>query len=562
MNERNRPNTSDSAEQPHLQSLATQGVEAIRGGGGTSAFGRLLRYDVEILNAAFNVLRKYRQYYFSRPYLKSLLFNLTNKKQEAQQLKKHVFNSCAEPLQYAKSEFKSSCQSFLLFIKVYKECKAWLNSAEFKEKYKNNPFPPYLNPSLVDYSQINPNLAWDLNLKIPHHYDCLYISNGLSASAATEMFFKTCNVNFIHFPLLRNKEFYKNLLTKYNNQKKNVISLGYGSFMSGYCLYDIQNAKHLKELLPKNIPFFYIVRDPISRIKSALNHLAGSKNIFFKKFNLTFSYQNLIPQAKYWCSDDSRPSFGLFKTSSFFNNDYQWWMIWWQTFLASDSIFSTFKDNIGLVHCINFDDLTGKKGITSFCKAAEFFKFDLPENTEIFGNKVWNAMQGFLPSTLYIHSDDLSKTEASEESLDKEGGFNIIITLPSHLKEEEKSLMDISNEIEENLMRDETRILMLIKENDLKNLKENTPLYQRTIQFLKGYVDAIQNEIERRKSVVFKEEDVLEFFKNNKEQRLFIKNILDNELNYIKQNHPDYIARWKYYLAFEKLCADLDGNEK
>ncbi len=37
MNERNHPNTSDSAEQPHLQSLATQGVEAIRGGGGGRA---------------------------------------------------------------------------------------------------------------------------------------------------------------------------------------------------------------------------------------------------------------------------------------------------------------------------------------------------------------------------------------------------------------------------------------------------------------------------------------------------------------------------------------------
>ena len=39
MNERNRPNTSDSAEQPHLQSLATQGVEAIRGGGGRAPLG-------------------------------------------------------------------------------------------------------------------------------------------------------------------------------------------------------------------------------------------------------------------------------------------------------------------------------------------------------------------------------------------------------------------------------------------------------------------------------------------------------------------------------------------
>lgn len=470
-------------------------------------------------------------------------------------------------MQYAKSEFKSSCQSFLLFIKVYKECKAWLNSAEFKEKYKNNPFPPYLNPSLVDYSQINPNLAWDLNLPVPpKKYDFLYFTNGVSASAVTSLFLKKCDVNIIGSDF-RCKEYYKAFFKK-TDKTKNVIGIGGMIIRCRHYddAYDLRknNIQHLLSMFPKNLPFFYIARDPISRIRCVLNHVYDMEESFVRKFNLSFPYEQIIPKQTYWGNkDDTRPSFGLLLNDPFFFcGNKKWFIDFWHIVLDTDSIFKNFKDNIGPVCCVEFNDLKPTKIIETFEKIATFFNLTMPENKEMFKNRIWNEMYNFLPTTLYTHPEDLRKTEASEESLDKEGGFNIIITLPSHLKEEEKSLMDISNEIEENLMRDETRILMLIKENDLKNLKENTPLYQRTIQFLKGYVDAIQNEIERRKSVVFKEEDVLEFFKNNKEQRLFIKNILDSELNYIKQNHPDYIARWKYYLAFEKLCADLDGNEK
>ncbi|EAI4952488.1 DUF2972 domain-containing protein, partial [Campylobacter jejuni] len=47
---------------------------------------------------------------------------------------------------------------------------------------------------------------------------------------------------------------------------------------------------------------------------------------------------------------------------------------------------------------------------------------------------------------------------------------------------------------------------------------------------------------------------------NNKNARVSAKNILDEELVYIKQHRPDIVASWKYYQEFEKMCKELDGD--
>lgn len=166
-------------------------------------------------------------------------------------------------------------------------------------------------------------------------------------------------------------------------------------------------------------------------------------------------------------------------------------------------------------------------------------------------------MYNFLPNTFYVSENDLNNKNnkiKNEESFNQQNSFVITITLPSKITPEEKSLVDISCEIKENLIMDDSRILILIKENDLIKLKENQVLYQAALDYLKKYLNEIQKEIERRKSVVFHEKDVLNFFEHHPQSRRFIKNILDTELNYIRQNHPDFIQRWHYYLEFEKLC--------
>ncbi|EAK7266408.1 DUF2972 domain-containing protein, partial [Campylobacter jejuni] len=57
---------------------------------------------------------------------------------------------------------------------------------------------------------------------------------------------------------------------------------------------------------------------------------------------------------------------------------------------------------------------------------------------------------------------------------------------------------------------------------------------------------------------LFKEKDVLNYLKENKELRVKLKNILDKELVHIKQHRPDIVASWKYYQEFEQMCKELD----
>ncbi|EAJ3992002.1 DUF2972 domain-containing protein, partial [Campylobacter jejuni] len=56
--------------------------------------------------------------------------------------------------------------------------------------------------------------------------------------------------------------------------------------------------------------------------------------------------------------------------------------------------------------------------------------------------------------------------------------------------------------------------------------------------------------------------DVLDYFKKNISVAKSYKDILDEELVYIKQHRPDIVASWKYYQEFERMCKELDENNQ
>ncbi|EDP2687118.1 DUF2972 domain-containing protein, partial [Campylobacter jejuni] len=66
----------------------------------------------------------------------------------------------------------------------------------------------------------------------------------------------------------------------------------------------------------------------------------------------------------------------------------------------------------------------------------------------------------------------------------------------------------------------------------------------------------LQEQNERNK--LFKEEDILNYLKKNKDLALKLKGILDKDYIHIKKHRPDIVASWKYYQEFEKMCKELD----
>ncbi|WP_234740345.1 DUF2972 domain-containing protein, partial [Campylobacter jejuni] len=99
---------------------------------------------------------------------------------------------------------------------------------------------------------------------------------------------------------------------------------------------------------------------------------------------------------------------------------------------------------------------------------------------------------------------------------------------------------------------------IFLKPQEFGRLKQDSKLFDVTKRYLNNFIEALEERIDLEKAKLFKEKDVLNYLKENKELRVKLKNILDKELVHIKQHRPDIVASWKYYQEFEKMCKELD----
>lgn len=446
--------------------------------------------------------------------------------------------------------------------KFYPQSKAWIKSSEFKEKYldAHHPYPPLLNPQNIDYESISADLAWELNLPLPPNYDFMYVTNGSSASEATYRFLEKCNVKTTHTTMIdySPKGIFLSHFNIFKYKKSKNIFSGY----TGGLLTNL-DSNYVAYRFSKSVPLLYIARDPIEKIQHAINHIIGEGYMGNKAtLNLTCNYIKLAFTRQLYEGNMPLPSIEALQNLSLIK-------MWKYYKFAFDSLLNTFKDKISSIHCIEFNDLKPDKAFDTFCKLADALGFEKPTNKEIFTNRV-NRNRGALitlPTTLYAHPDDLPNTfkEGQEEkrnldSLNKKGGFSVIVTLPHYVTDEQKDFADISDEIYPNLIIDDTRILIIIDKDELVQLKENTELFNATKTYLKGYLNALIDNANKIKANLITESQILEYLRSNDEVRKNIKRILDSELNYIKTHHPDFIQKWKYYLEFEKMCAELDDE--
>lgn len=531
------------------------------GGGGNPPYNFLL--EQRKLNFIFLIIKSYKRYYLGSWRIKQPFYGLISNKKKIQKYNQ-VRKERLGQLQLALKIFKQ-------FRAIYPQCKAWVESKEFKETYidTKHPYPPLLNHetlndenSPLNYKHISAELAWELNLPLPPNYNFMYIHNGSSASEATHRFLEKCNVKDTHnMPNYSPKGVF---ISHYNIFKEKECKKCFSGFSGGILSY--LNRTFFTYRLPKQVPLLYIARDPIEKLQHAINHIEGEGYMGnVATLNLTCDYIKIAYIRQMYDGNTEFPTMKYLQNLSNMEN-----MELIKKFkFACDSIFWMAKDKTTSIHCIEFNDLKPNKAFDTFCKIADTLGFDKPTNKEIFTNRINRNRGGLitLPTTLYAHADDLpnafkvgQKEKQNLASLDKKGGFSIIVTLPHYVSDEQKAFADISDEIAPNCIIDDTRILIIIEKSEFAKLKENAELFNATKDYLKGYINALKENAEQIKANLISEEQILEFLRQNDEVRKNIKEILDNELKYIKQNHPEFIQKWKYYLEFEKMCAELDGT--
>lgn len=422
-----------------------------------------------------------------------------------------------------------------------------------KDSKTIHPFPPLLNPKTLDYKTIPNTLAYHLNLPLPQNYNFIYFSNGSSASAANLYYFKISNTKTNPFWLGDFQKYKKDYDLLLNNKQDYI-------FLTFHPL----SVKDMF-LLDKKVDMYYIARDPIEKLQHGINHTENDlidkeiqKNPLSKRFNLTCDYNKLFVSPIYRLGAKT-PQIHVLHDKWIYTN-----------YVAFSSYLKIWQ-NLGIidnVYCVDFKDFSKEKAFDTFSKVAKYFHFEPPKDEKIFNDRI-NRNRGVLinlPTTLYAHPNDISNmfdstnNKENLESLNLDSGVSIHIgTYQDFITNAE--FIDISSEFfTEKLIIDKTQILIFMLKAEFDILSKNNDLLNACKKYIKGYINALQNRIKETQSHLISEDSIIEYLRDHKDLREKIRNIMDIELSYFKENHAEMMQGWEYYQKFEIMCKQEDSK--
>ncbi|EDP4192541.1 DUF2972 domain-containing protein [Campylobacter jejuni] len=450
--------------------------------------------------------------------------------------------------------------NFNYFIQNFNLIEEWLLSNDFNEKYKkeNHPYPSLLDPKKlndenekINYKNIPAELAWEMNLPLPDNYEFVYPLFGLSGGGALSSFFQKCGLN-MHYDFHRSflKSYYLNYNLFKERYRNNIL------YYTEWGLNTLYREKFLSLFLKKVIILF-LVRDPISRLKTAVNHHTNNPDKDVRLFNLSSDFNKILNCKKYGTSIVGKfANAPMIEYLNFWFFTDRWFL--YNSLLSSIRNFEVFY--------IDMEEIKPAKAFDTMCDLANKFGFKKPTDKKFFEGVMNGDFLGILPFTLYIHSKDidnvysLMKSYENLSSLKDNDGIHLQITSTNLIEfyKQSKEYINFTKEFFDKPLKYEN-LGIFLKPQEFERLKQDSKLFDVAKRYLNNFIEALEEKIDLEKAKLFKEKDVLNYLKENKELRVKLKNILDKELVHIKQHRPDIVASWKYYQEFEQMCKELDG---
>ena len=440
--------------------------------------------------------------------------------------------------------------NFSYFIQNFNLIKEWLLSSDFNQRYKkeNHPYPSLLNPKKlndeneeINYKNIPAKLAWDMNLPLPENYEFVFLFNACSGSEAIQHFFYLCDVE-------------TRAWTWYSANE--IFALNYdfilSSLISAPCIPNITsknyhllgNYEKIFFLLSKKCDIFFIVRDPISIMKTALNHIDNlfawnnfqSSRLYGKITYKNYSFNDLFPKILYAYSNSYRVN--VEDIAKCLENS--------ETYFTLNKRISMLKYNIKDIVCINFEDINSKNIFNTLSKLSEKFSFKKPiEKYRFIFEKRVNMYEGLLHLPVII---DIF-------------GIEVIITTP-YLFSLDKTNIDKYKNITKYFFESDfilDNVMVICSENKINDILEN----EKWIEFkdyVIWYIKSLKQYIENVKANLISEKDILFYLKKHKRLAFELKKYINENIAYVKKNHKEYIKTWKYYQEFEKMCQELEDG--
>ncbi|HED5019720.1 TPA: DUF2972 domain-containing protein [Campylobacter jejuni] len=442
--------------------------------------------------------------------------------------------------------------NFNYFIQNFNLIEEWLLSNDFNEKYKkeNHPYPSLLDPKKlndenekINYKNIPAELAWEMNLPLPDNYEFVFLSGGLSGHAAMMSFFNVCGIGYLyhHMDLMKNRYIDYYHFSRIENLYS-IITYGQYSLTQG-----MNNIGKYLTLINK-IPILFLVRDPISRLKTGVNHpILNPKSM--KEICLNNDYSDVFKN-KMYVGDIGKNFYYSEKPS----------MKYLPRWINEDTMYQTslclLFSNRDITY-IDMEEIKPAKAFDTMCDLANKFGFKKPTDKKFFEGVMNGDLAGFIPINLFIDKKNLIYN--NKVIYKDNDGIHLQITSTNLIEfyKQSKEYINFTKEFFDKPLKYEN-LGIFLKPQEFERLKQDSKLFDVAKRYLNNFIEALEERIDLEKAKLFKEKDVLNYLKENKELRVKLKNILDKELVHIKQHRPDIVASWKYYQEFEKMCKELD----
>ncbi|RTI97592.1 DUF2972 domain-containing protein, partial [Campylobacter jejuni] len=378
----------------------------------------------------------------------------------------------------------------------------------------------------INYKTIPAQLAWEMNLPLPDNYEFVFLTAGVSGHAAMIKFLEECACK---------------LFWKYSHRGNNVSGIFCDQYVflnqKGYNIltffeYGIMDYK-LKNKFISLFDFkkrvLFLVRDPIARLKSRINHIAPNKFAKYD-FDLNANVKEVVNVKKYYSKNGLSDFPDINTLANYLTDSFFSYKLLVDFFTKSDIFY------------LDMEEIKPARAFDTICDLADKFNFKKPVDEANFNHIVFDDTIGYFPMRLHVEN------------------MIIVITTSFRIRQtgQSKEYINFTKEFFDYPLKYDN-LGIFLKQQEFERLRQDSKLFDVTKRYLNNFIEALEERIELEKAKLFKEEDVLNYFKENKELRLKLKNILDKELVHIKKYRPDIVASWKYYQEFEKMCEELDG---
>lgn len=355
-----------------------------------------------------------------------------------------------------------------------------------------------------------------------------------SGGIAMAEFLRKCGCKVYYSDAVANiaYSYYYKILSKDWTQYNVLIYAEYERYLISSMRNSIQEDK-LFILTDKKLPILFQTRDSIGMMKHAL----GRKWIELEKsWNSVFylndnSVLDKIPIIQKIFQE------GIFKNRNMF--------AFKRRVFIQNSLANAFKHS-GEITYLDMSEISKEKAFDTMVKLSQKFGFNPPkeEDKHFFETKKTGggAIFQILPLTLIARAKDIG---VGDEEV------KIEISVLKNTNE-----LDLTKEIIDFIPLQD--FAFYITQEDYEILKSNDKFFSTTKNYLKDFAYKLDERIKLEESLMINEKDVLEYLRNNKQARLDIKSILDEDLIHIKTHRPDIVASWKYYQEFERMCEELD----